>query len=206
MTRACSLSQDHICPIYWNSSQISQQSQQSHSKKTAVGLVLLTRILAIFISSIWSIVGKKLKIANLLFHSQFQGDVVLNKPIDQIHQCRPSCNICCRISICSHPFRSSILAKKLDKSICDLRNLWFIFFTDIHPCMSRLMTKPTKWHVRPSKTDQPGHLPSLIRAFAVCMKKAWVLSYPFSAQRRLWSDWADVSSIVAPFGWMTYLE
>ena len=23
------------------------------------------------------------------------------------------------------------------------------------------------------------------------MKKAWVLSYPMSAQRRLWSDWAD---------------
>ena len=39
--------------------------------------------------------------------------------------------------------------------------------------------------------DQPGHLPNLIRVFAVCMKKAWVLSYPLSAQRRLWPDWAD---------------
>ena len=38
---------------------------------------------------------------------------------------------------------------------------------------------------------QPGHPPSLIRVFAVRMKKAWVLSYPLSAQRRLWSDWAD---------------
>ena len=28
--------------------------------------------------------------------------------------------------------------------------------------MSRRMTKPTKWHVRPAKTDQPGHPPSLI--------------------------------------------
>ena len=28
--------------------------------------------------------------------------------------------------------------------------------------MSHLMTKPTKWHVRPAKTDQPGHSPSLI--------------------------------------------
>ena len=26
------------------------------------------------------------------------------------------------------------------------------------------------------------------------MKKAWVLSYPFSAQRRLWSDWADAQA------------
>ena len=33
--------------------------------------------------------------------------------------------------------------------------------------------------------------PSLIRVFAVGMKKSWVLSYPLSAQRRRWSDWAD---------------
>ena len=44
----------------------------------------------------------------------------------------------------------------------------------------------------PSKdSDQPGHPPSLIKVFAVLMKKPWVLSYPMSAQRRLWSDWAD---------------
>ena len=41
------------------------------------------------------------------------------------------------------------------------------------------------------RTDQPEHLPSLIRVFTVCMKKPRVLSYPLSAQRRLWSDWAD---------------
>ena len=29
-------------------------------------------------------------------------------------------------------------------------------------------------------SDQPGHLPSLIRVFAVRMKKPWVLSYPLS--------------------------
>ena len=34
-------------------------------------------------------------------------------------------------------------------------------------------------------SDQPGHPPSLIRVFAVRMKKAWVLSYPLSAQRIL---------------------
>ena len=38
-------------------------------------------------------------------------------------------------------------------------------------------------------SDQPGHLPGLIRVFAVCMKKVWVMSYPISAQQRLWSDW-----------------
>ena len=43
-------------------------------------------------------------------------------------------------------------------------------------------------------SDQPGHPPSLIRVFAVRLKKAWVLSYPFSAQRRLSSDWADAQA------------
>ena len=43
-------------------------------------------------------------------------------------------------------------------------------------------------------SDQPGHPPSLIRVFAVRMKKAQVLSYPLSAQRGLWSDWADAQA------------
>ena len=43
-------------------------------------------------------------------------------------------------------------------------------------------------------SDQPGHPPSLIRVFAVRMKKARVLSYPLSAQWRLWSDWADAQA------------
>ena len=43
-------------------------------------------------------------------------------------------------------------------------------------------------------SDQPGHPPSVIRVFAVRMKKAWVLSYPLSAQRRLWSDWMDAQA------------
>ena len=43
-------------------------------------------------------------------------------------------------------------------------------------------------------SDQPGHPPSLIWVVAVRMKKAWVLSYPLSAQRRLWSDWADAQA------------
>ena len=34
-------------------------------------------------------------------------------------------------------------------------------------------------------SGQPGQVPSLIRGFAVRMKKAWVLSYPLSAQRIL---------------------
>ena len=42
--------------------------------------------------------------------------------------------------------------------------------------------------------DQPGHPPSLIRAFAVRMKKAWVRSYPLSRQWRLWSVWAEAQA------------
>ena len=55
--------------------------------------------------------------------------------------------------------------------------------------------KTNKMTCAPSEdSDQPGHSPSLIRVFAVRMKKAWVLSYPLSAQGRLWSDWADAQA------------
>ena len=59
-------------------------------------------------------------------------------------------------------------------------------------------------------SGQPGHPPSLIRVFAVRMKKAWVLSYPLSAQRRLWSDWADAQADLSlrwahmPFCWFCH--
>ena len=43
-------------------------------------------------------------------------------------------------------------------------------------------------------SDQPGHPLNLIRVFAVCMKKAWVLSYPLSIQQKLWSDWTDAQA------------
>ena len=43
-------------------------------------------------------------------------------------------------------------------------------------------------------SDQPGHLPSLIRVLPVRMKGHCVLSYPMSAQRRLWSDWTDAQA------------
>ena len=66
--------------------------------------------------------------------------------------------------------------------------------------MNRKLTWATTWQnqlcgcVPSQDSHQPGHQPSLIRVFAVCMKKAWVLSYPMSAQRRLWSDWADAQA------------
>ena len=61
--------------------------------------------------------------------------------------------------------------------------------------LSRLMTKPTKWHVRPAKTQISlgrclGICP-VWSVFAVRVKKPWVLSYQMSAQRSHWSEWAD---------------
>ena len=57
------------------------------------------------------------------------------------------------------------------------------------------MTKTNKMACAPSEdSDQPGYPPSLIRVFAVRMKKSWVLSYLFSANRRLRSDWADAQA------------
>ena len=53
-------------------------------------------------------------------------------------------------------------------------------------------------------SDQPGHPSSLIRDFAVRMKKVWVLSYPLSAQRRLWSDWAHTHFVSFVMSWLTY--
>ena len=64
-----------------------------------------------------------------------------------------------------------------------------------HKTRTTLATEPrhdktNKMSVRPAKTDPP----SLIKVFAVRMKKAWVLSYPLSAQWRHWSDWADTQA------------
>ena len=56
--------------------------------------------------------------------------------------------------------------------------------------LSRLTTRPTKWSVCTAKTQ--------IRVFAVHIKKAWVLSYPLSAQQRLWSDSADAQADRSP--------
>ena len=59
--------------------------------------------------------------------------------------------------------------------------------------MSHDMTKPTKW-VCPAKTQISLGIRPVWSVFAVRMKKAWVLSYPLSTQRRLWSDWADAQA------------
>ena len=54
--------------------------------------------------------------------------------------------------------------------------------------------KTNKMSVRPAKTQISLGIRPVWSVFAVRMKKAWVLSYPVSAQRRLWSDWADAQA------------
>ena len=54
--------------------------------------------------------------------------------------------------------------------------------------VSRLMTKPTKWH--PAKSKISLGICPVWSVFAVRMKKAWVLIYLLSTLQRLWSDWA----------------
>ena len=72
--------------------------------------------------------------------------------------------------------------------------------------MCHNMTKLTKWPVRPAKTQislgirpvwsEPGHPTSLIRVFAVRMKKAWVLIHitTHSDDSKDWSDWLDTQA------------
>ena len=51
--------------------------------------------------------------------------------------------------------------------------------------MSHSMTKPTKWHVCPVKTQTSLGICPVWSVFAICMKKHWVLSYPKSEQGKL---------------------
>ena len=54
--------------------------------------------------------------------------------------------------------------------------------------------KTNKMVVRPAKTRISLGIRPVWSVFAARMKKSWVLSYPLSAQRRLWSDWADAQA------------
>ena len=84
-------------------------------------------------------------------------------------------------------------------SVYWLHMSWGTFFSNepAHVKTYKLVCAPSEG------SDQHGHPPSLILVFAVRMKKALVLTYPLSAQWRLWSDWAngqaDLSLRWAPY-------
>ena len=54
--------------------------------------------------------------------------------------------------------------------------------------------KTNKMSVRPAKTDQPGHPPSLIRVFAVRSAGSYGSKVSSCGQRRLCPDWADANA------------
>ena len=76
--------------------------------------------------------------------------------------------------------------------------------------LSCLTTKRTKWPVCPAKTQISLGIHPVWSVFAVRMKKHLMLSYPFSALRRLWSDWADAQADLSvrwvhmPFCWFCH--
>ena len=76
--------------------------------------------------------------------------------------------------------------------------------------VSCLVTKATKWHVRPAKTQiSLGFHPARSRDFAVRMKKAKALSYPLTAQRRLirlggCPGWSESSLGTQPHCWFCH--
>ena len=68
------------------------------------------------------------------------------------------------------------------------------FFFQVTRCfrhLSRLMTKPTKWHVRPAKTDQTGRIRLGIRPVWPSFRCPQEASLHWMHSED-WSDWADV--------------
>ena len=68
--------------------------------------------------------------------------------------------------------------------------LFFFFFIINEPRHD----KTKKMAVRPAKTQISLGIHPLWSVFAVRMKKPWILSYPFSIQRKIWSVWADAKA------------
>ena len=79
----------------------------------------------------------------------------------------------------------SLRTQKWHKTVIEWKNVMQTNLK-IGLCISEPRHDKTNKVSAPSEdSDQPGHLRSLIRIFAVCMKKSSVLSYPLSAQQRL---------------------
>ena len=65
---------------------------------------------------------------------------------------------------------------------------YLYFYEPAHDKTNKMACAPRE------DSDQPVHPPSLIRVFAVHIKKVLVLSYPLSELRRLWLDWVDAQA------------
>ena len=107
-----------------------------------------------------------------------------------------------RFSVVIKGTRISVMLFRTLGTLAHLLSGAFPFIQCIHFCNLSFELphdKTNKMACAPSEdSDQPRHLPSLIRVFGVLMKKAWVLRYPLSAQLRFWSDWADAQADLSP--------
>ena len=85
------------------------------------------------------------------------------------------------------------------KTINTTRGIFMQFKTNRHIAKENdpRHDKTIKMSVRPAKTQISLGICPIWSVFAVRMKKAWVLSYPLSALRRLCSDWADAQADVS---------
>ena len=81
--------------------------------------------------------------------------------------------------------RKSETPENLTQLVLDISALFNMDASDLLELEWREYESPHDTCAASEDSDQPGHPPSLIRVFAVRMKKAWVLSYPLSTQRRL---------------------
>ena len=82
-----------------------------------------------------------------------------------------------------------------DTNSLDASHLMFWSFFNFVSCSIRIVTKP--YELRHDKTNKMSVCPAKTPISClrwVGMKKPWVLSYPLSAQRGLWLDWADAQA------------
>ena len=130
-----------------------------------------------------SILGIHILIENWIFSVYQVLFLLLNHP--QIEKIDYWCQNSATLWVCPLP-------KKKNGAACSATQTSFCYFTSLASKTSTYeppRDKTNKMACAPSEdSEQPGHPPSLIRVFAVRIKKAWVLSYPLNAQRRLWSD------------------
>ena len=89
----------------------------------------------------------------------------------------------------------------------------FSFLIFNNPCkeqLSHLVTRPTKWHVRPAKTQISLGICPVWSVFTVRLMGSYGPKLSSCRQRRLWSDWAEAQADLSlrwahmPFCWFCH--
>ena len=88
---------------------------------------------------------------------------------------------------------------KIDFTACT----YYIFLRSSYIIAQVVWAKAQQNQAPSEDSDQPGHQPSLIRAFTVHIKKLSVLSYPESVQQRLWIQTEKMPRLIGGFAGLT---